>query len=42
VDKDTQFAWQLIHDRLKSLGKLQNLTVGSSMKRDSAGRSALV
>ena len=27
VDADTECAWQLIHDRLKSLGKLQNLTV---------------
>lgn len=26
VDKDTECAWQLIHDRLKSLGRLENLT----------------
>jgi len=25
VDKDTDCAWQLIYDRLKSLGKLENL-----------------
>jgi ferredoxin len=27
VDKDTECAWQLIYDRLKKLGKLDNLTV---------------
>jgi ferredoxin len=26
VDKDTQCSWQLIHDRLKNLGRLENLT----------------
>jgi hypothetical protein len=26
VDKDTECAWQLIYDRLKELGKLDNLT----------------
>jgi hypothetical protein len=27
VEKDTECAWQLIYDRLKKLGKLDNLTV---------------
>lgn len=27
VDKDTDCAWQLIYDRLKKLGKLDNLTI---------------
>ncbi len=27
VDKDTECVWQLIHDRLKALGKLDNLNI---------------